>query len=209
MTEPTQAVKEMEFTYAVDQQVSVNAFFDVELNGEVVKFQITSRYNSSADKIVKTTKAAIEAFIVLRSEYAKPAQSAPAPRQESNGEPKKFELKPVAQNELPEGLPAGIEVYADEFDEIEIIPTADGKVTVSFFKDKLEFPIGAKMNKWKVENAAQSLQVLGEYDFTKAQKVRAAGVQYWSKGNEYVISQGARKGEKSHYKDLRLIQARF
>ena len=61
MDTPTQDVKQ-QFTYAVDQQVSVNAFIDVEIEGENVRFQITSRYNSTADKIVKTTKEAIAAF---------------------------------------------------------------------------------------------------------------------------------------------------
>lgn len=209
MTEPTQAVKqpEMDFTYAVDQQVSVNAFLEVEINGEAVKFQITSRYNSSADKIVKTAKAAIEAYSALRAEFPKPTIAA-SQRQES-GESKKFELKPVPAAELPEELPEGIEAYAEDFDELEITPVVDGKVSIAFYKDKLEFPIGARINKWKIENAAQILAPLGEYDLTKAQRIRAAGVQYWSKGNEYTITQGARKGEKSHYKDLRLIRARY
>ena len=82
MTEPTQAVKsEMEFMYQVDQQVSVNAFIDIDINGESVRFQITNRYNSSAEKIVKTTTAAIEAFTALRAQYPRsvqPPQSKPA-----------------------------------------------------------------------------------------------------------------------------------
>jgi len=75
MTEPTQAVKqEMEFTYSVDQQVSVNAFIDIDINGEAVRFQITNRYNSNPEKIVKTTQAAIEAFTALRTQYPRSVQ---------------------------------------------------------------------------------------------------------------------------------------
>ena len=75
MTEPTQAVKsEMDFIYQVDQQVSVNAFIDIDINGEPVRFQITNRYNSSAEKIVKTTTAAIEAFAALRAQYPRSVQ---------------------------------------------------------------------------------------------------------------------------------------
>jgi len=75
MTEPTQAVKqEMEFMYQVDQQVSVNAFIDIDINGEAVRFQITNRYNSNPEKIVKTTQAAIEAFTQLRSLYPRSVQ---------------------------------------------------------------------------------------------------------------------------------------
>ena len=76
MTEPNQAVKqEMEFTYSVDQQVSVNAFIDIDINGEPVRFQITNRYNSNPEKIVKTTQAAIEAFTQLRGLYPRSVQS--------------------------------------------------------------------------------------------------------------------------------------
>lgn len=207
MTEPTKEVRtEMDFTYAVDQQVSVNAFFDVEINGEVVKMQITSRYNSSAEKIVKTTKALIDAYTTLRAEYAKPQG---APVNTSSATDKKFEAKPISQNELPEGLPEGIECFKEDFDEIEITPQADNKATVTFFRDGMKFPVGAKINKWKNADVVQALNPLGEYDVTKAQKIRVAGSQYYSKGAEYIIAQGAHKGEKSNYKDLRLIVAKF
>lgn len=202
MAEPTQEVK-TSFNYAVEQQVSVNAFIDVEINGEAVKFQITSRYNSTPDKIVKTTKAAIEAFAQIRSEYPRPFKIVVAP--EESGEKKKFELRPVPAAELPEGLPEGGEYFKDEFDYFEITPQPDDKATVKFFKDKLEFAIGASINKWKNENVRVALSALGDFDVTKAQKPRVSGVQYWTKGNEYVITKGAHQGEKSHYKDLRLI----
>lgn len=209
MTEPTQAVTpNTSFNYSVDQQVSVNAFIDVEVNGEPVKFQITSRYNSTAEKIVKTAKAAIDAYAQLRAEYQRPDK--PVSREAAtDGEKKKFEHKPVPSSELPEGLPEGIEVFKDEFDFFEIIPQPDNKASVTFHKDGLSFPVGAKINKWKNENVVQALQALGEYDVTKAQKPRVSGIIYWSKGSEYVISQGAHKGEKSNYKDLRLIVAQF
>lgn len=213
MTGPTQEVKnEMEFTYSVDQQVSVNAFIDVDVNGEAVKFQITSRYNSTPEKIVKTTKAAIEAFSQLRTEYQRP--SAPAKSTVNSqpaeaGEGKKFEVRPVPESEKPEGLPEGIEVFKDDFDYFEIIPQADNKATVTFYKDNLKFPIGARINKWKNENVVTALAPLGEFDVTKAQKPRVGGSQYWSKGSEYVIASGARQGETSHYKDIRMITAAF
>ena len=210
MTEPTQEVK-TSCNYAVDQQVSVNAFIDVDINGENVKFQITSRYNSTPEKIVKTTKAAIEAFAQIRAEYPRPANvvkstnSAPS----DDGEKKKFEVRPVPAAELPEGLPEGGEYFKDEFDYFEITPQADDKATVTFYKDNLKFPIGARINKWKNENVKVALSSLGEFDVTKAQKPRVPGTQYWTKGSEYIIASGAHQGEKSHYKDLRLIVPSF
>ncbi len=88
MTEPTQAVNPTSFNYSVDQQVSVNAFIDIDVNGEPVKFQITSRYNSTPEKIVKTTKAAIEAFAAIRAEYQRPEKPVQAIRDSSASEPK-------------------------------------------------------------------------------------------------------------------------
>jgi hypothetical protein len=208
MTQPTQEVKQ-EFTYAVDQQVSVNAFIDIDVNGENVRFQITNRYNSTAEKIVKVTEAAIEAFALLRTAHPKPVGTPAVVRSEAvQGEKKPFELKPVPAGELPEGLPEGIECFKDDFDYFEITPQSDSKTSISFYKDNLKFPIGARINKWKNENVLQALHALGgEFDLSKAAKVRVAGSQYWSKGAEYVIASGAHAGEKSHYKDLRMITA--
>lgn len=213
MTGPTQEVKnEMEFTYSVDQQVSVNAFIDVDVNGEAVKFQITSRYNSTPEKIVKTTKAAIDAFAQLRTEYQRPVNAAPAkstPAATEAGGQKKFEVRPVPDAEKPEGLPEGIEVYKDDFDYFEITPQPDNKATVAFFKDGLQWPVGAKINKWKHKDVATILAPLGEFDPSKAQKPRVAGSQYWSKGAPYTIASGAHAGEQSNYKDIRIVTANF
>ncbi|RPJ29427.1 MAG: hypothetical protein EHM33_00850 [Chloroflexi bacterium] len=71
--------KEQEYVYQVDQQVSVNGSLDVDIEGETVRFQVTSRYGSTAEKIVKVTDAAIEAFKELRKNYPRPVlQPAPA-----------------------------------------------------------------------------------------------------------------------------------
>lgn len=210
MDTPTQDVKQ-QFTYAVDQQVSVNAFIDIDIEGENVRFQITSRYNSTADKIVKTTKEAIAAFAALRVEYPRTERTpAPAqPTQTQTGEKKKFENKPVPASELPEGLPEGIECFKDEFDYFVIEPKPDNKASVKFFKDNLEFAIGAQINNWKHDSVKQHLSRLGDFDPSIADKKRISGVMYWSKGNEYIISKGAHAGEKSHYKDLRLLVPSF
>lgn len=193
---------QQQFVYHTDQQVSVNAFIDIDVDGEPVRFQVTNRYNATAEKIAKTTQAAIEAYKALRANYPRPeGKVAPsnAPAQSSE---KKYEPKPVRH----EGLPEGMEAFKEDFDEIEITPQADDKVTVAFYRDGMKYPVGAKMNKWKIANAAQTLSALLEQvDLTKAAKVRVAGTQYYTNGNEFTNQ----KGEKSHYKDLRLIESRF
>jgi hypothetical protein len=74
---------QQDYHYQVDQQVSVNAFFEAVVEGETVKFQVTSRYGSTPDKIVKTTEAAIEAYKALRAAYPLPERPAfiPAPQE--------------------------------------------------------------------------------------------------------------------------------
>ena len=140
-----------------------------------------------------------------------PKTATPTAETPAAGVPEKkgYEQRPVPASELPEGLPEGIVVFKEDFDEVEIIPQPDNKASVSFWRDGLKFPIGAKINKWKNENVTQALLPLGEIDPTKAQKVRVAGTQFYSQGSEYIIAQGAHKGEKSHYKDFRLLVARF
>ena len=133
----------------------------------------------------------------------------PENRTGAESEKKAYEPAPVSASDLPEGLPEGIECFKEDFDEIEITPQADDKATVTFYRDGMKFPVGAKINKWKCQNVVQALAPLGEFDVTKAQKVRTAGTQYYSKGSEYIIAQGAHKGEKSHYKDFRLAVSRF
>ncbi len=123
MTEPTQAVNATSFNYSVDQQVSVNAFIDIEINGEPVRFQITSRYNSTAEKIVKTTKAAIEAFALIRAEYHKPSQ----PTQPAKSE--------TAKAETP-----GTELQTLEVVKMETTPKPDNKVELKLYAANHQYP---------------------------------------------------------------------
>ena len=109
MTDQKPEVKpEYEYQYQVDQQVSVNAYFETEINGEAVKFQVTSRYGSTAEKIVKTTEAAITAYSMLRALYPKPVPSTKTPLVDETGTP-----VVDAQTGAPvmTDLPAGVKVY--------------------------------------------------------------------------------------------------
>jgi hypothetical protein len=90
---------EQQYHYQVDQQVSINGFFDVEIGGETVKFQVTNRYGATPEKIAKTVKTAIEAFALLRQEY---------PRQVMQPAPQEPTRQPIddSGNALPEVLTA-------------------------------------------------------------------------------------------------------
>jgi hypothetical protein len=72
---------EQEYVYQVDQQVSVNAFIDVDVNGENVRFQITNRYGASPEKVIRTTQAAIEAYIAIRQQFPRTLIAPPAPQE--------------------------------------------------------------------------------------------------------------------------------
>lgn len=189
---------EVKHLFNEDQIVSANAYFEADIDGESVKLQVTARYGSNAQTIADQIKALVEGYRLARQLYPR-AVNSPAPRPDESE--KKFEPKPVQH----EGLPEGMEAFKEDFDEIEVTPQADNKVTIAFYRDGLKFPVGARINKWTIKNAEQSLLPLGEFDLSKAAKIRVAGTQYYTKGNEFVNQ----KGEKSHYKDLRLIEARF
>ena len=59
----------MEYTYSVEQEASVNSYFDLEIGGETARFQITARYGTTPEKIVKTVDALITAYSNLRELY--------------------------------------------------------------------------------------------------------------------------------------------
>lgn len=207
MAEPTKEAKQQEYYYQTDQQVSVNAFFDVQIGIETYRMQVTSRYGSTAEKVVSTTEALIEALSILREKHPRPLVEAMQQTGSPAPERKSYEVKPVPASEVPEELPSpsegGMDYFKDEFDEIEIIPQPDNKASVKFYKYKMKYPVGAPINKWKNDSVAKILAPLGEFDPTKAVRKRVAGVQFWTQGNAYTND----KGETKHYKDLRLVQA--
>ena len=213
MTTPEK--EQREYYYQVDQLVSVNAYFEAQIGNELVKFQVTSRYSASPEKIAATTESAIKAYELLREKFPlperKPATIAEQPNAQGNGnsEKKTYTQTPVPTNLLPEGLPEG-EYFADEFDYFVVEPQPDEKATVKFYKDNLKFPVGANINKWKNAFVKQALSALVEnFDPAKAEKYRVAGKQFWTKGNEYTIASGTHAGEKSHYKDFRAVEMTF
>jgi hypothetical protein len=121
--EPTKESKtEMDFVYAVDQQVSVNAFLDVTVNGENVRLQITSRYNSSPEKIVKTTKALIDAYVLLREEYPK----SEIPTKQASNEPTYHPVDEGTQTLLVA--------------RVEVTPKPDNKVELKLYGENDKYP---------------------------------------------------------------------
>lgn len=65
------------YLYQVDQQVSVNAYFETEIGGETVRFQLTARYGATAEKIAKTLRTTIEAYQGLRQEFPRQVVTPP------------------------------------------------------------------------------------------------------------------------------------
>lgn len=71
MAEPTTEANKLQ-TYASDQAVSVNSFFETTIDGEQVKLQITNRFKASPEQIANTVEAQIEAWKQLRAKYPRP-----------------------------------------------------------------------------------------------------------------------------------------
>ena len=208
--EQAQPTKDMAYQYQVEQEVSVNAFLDVEISNEWHKIQVTNRYGSTPEKIVATAENLISAIAVLREAHPRYMpnidNSGQAPA--STGSKKPYEPKPVPVSELPPELPSAAEggaseYFKDEFDYFVVTPEPDEKATVKFFKDNMKYSVGAPINKWKHNSVREALQAMGDIDPAKADKYRLAGVQYWTLGNEYTNQ----KGEKKRYKDFRRAES--
>jgi hypothetical protein len=108
----TEVKPELQHVYHTDQQVSVNAYFEADVNGETVKFQITSRYGSTTAKIVSTTEALVTAYSMLRAMFPKPAPppipTATIPMTDETGVPVVDSQTGQAVQAL---LPAGVRLY--------------------------------------------------------------------------------------------------
>jgi hypothetical protein len=127
--------KEQEYVYQVDQQVSVNAFFDASIDAETVRFQVTSRYGSTPEKIVKTTEAAIEAYKLLRAAYPLPA--APAKTAAPASSPAAPPAPPAPATQKA-NVDTGVNTMAIK--KMTVAPQADGKVKIGLYADGHKFP---------------------------------------------------------------------
>jgi hypothetical protein len=130
-----------------------------------------------------------------------------------NGSKPKLNYKdPIPQGALPEELvEVNKDVYAADFDYILIKSDLDDKSVVEFWKDDLKYAVGAKMNKWKHDTIKQKLAELDLAEMpdpSKTQKIRVAGIQYWTKGSEYEYVKDGVK-HTTNYKDLLLLKPIF
>jgi hypothetical protein len=117
--------KDYDYQYQVDQQVSINAFFDAPIDNELVRFQVTSRYGSSPEKIVKTTEAAIEAYKELRAAHPLPEKvAAPAPVAPAAAPAKQTVTTPA---------PTGTQTLLIK--KMKVEPQPDGKVKLALFSE--------------------------------------------------------------------------
>lgn len=87
---------EVTMTYSQEQAVSVNAFMDVQIEGETLRLQITARNGASPDDIERVVKHLISGCGGIRKTYPRP--NVPVP--ETPSEPERV---PVDENgnELP------------------------------------------------------------------------------------------------------------
>lgn len=133
MTEETKP--EQSYHYQTDQQVSVNAYFDTEVGGETVRFQITNRYGASTEKIVRTVKAAIEAYAALRAEFPR---NIPAP------EPKRVDIDDNG-NDLP-----------------QVNTFTASRLSISVTDGKTSYRVhGGQFEKWGVSIYEEALKATG------------------------------------------------
>ena len=78
MTEENKTPQQ-EYVYNVDQLASVNSFIEIDIDGETVRLQLTSRHNATPEKIAAAALANVEAYKVIRAKYPRPVATVPQP----------------------------------------------------------------------------------------------------------------------------------
>jgi hypothetical protein len=231
MSEANQQVQEKPVAKHQTQELtdltSFNAFAYATLSdGQTVGVQLTGRHGIPADRMYVDFKEFIKfldlcavdssiKFLEKRAgTYSSEASGASAKpngstgAEPSNGDkPKRNYKDPVPQAELPAELAeVTVNIWAAEFDALEILPKPDEKASINFIKDGLQYPVGS-INKWKYATIKEFLASLTEDEINPAvAKVhRIAGVLYWKQGNAYTDKNGAQK----HYKDVVLAKPAF
>jgi hypothetical protein len=215
-------------TQELTDLTSFNAFAYATLSdGQTVGVQLTGRHGIPADRMYVDFKEFIKfldmcavdssiKFLEKRAgTYSSEANGKPTsdgaanggkPTNGSGGSKRNYK-DPVPQAELPAELAeVTVDIWAAEFDALEILPKPDEKASINFIKDGLQYPVGS-INKWKYATIKEFLASLTEDEINPAvAKVhRIAGVLYWKQGNAYTDKNGVEK----HYKDVVLAKPAF
>lgn len=228
MSEANQEVTKEQVQNVTDL-TSFNAYAFITLSdGQSVGVQITGRHGIPAERMYEDFKAFASFLDMCATDHAvkfvdkrngtypneaqngaKSVSIAPNGANTSKSDSKRDWKKPLPASEVPAELTdLNEDVYGVEFDYFVVEPKPEGKSVVKFFKDGLEFPVGAQMNQWKHETIKEALAQLTEKEINpkEAEKYHIAGIQYFVLGSEYTIQQGAHKGEKARYKNLKLLK---
>jgi hypothetical protein len=161
----TETKPEQEYVYQVDQQVSVNAFIDVDVRGENVRFQITNRYGASPEKVIKTAMASIEAYIALRDLFPRTLVTPTLPPE------KKLD------GTQPQSVMGNTRPVVDtstntlEVVKVEVTPKPDGKAELKLYAAGHKYP--DLYHNGKTQQLVAALSTSG-YEWTEEQ-FRTAG----------------------------------
>jgi hypothetical protein len=232
MSSEAEVQKEMQKNFSwqgtISDLTSFNTYGVVTLsNGKQANVQITLRHGLAPEKAYDDFKNFVKLLDLMAQDHevvfwdgvrkydngSKPAAESggtngATPSNGSNGDkPKRNYKDPVPQAELPAELAeVTVDIWAAEFDALEILPKPDEKSSINFIKDGLQYPVGS-INKWRYATIKEFLASLTEDEINPAvAKVhRIAGVLYWKQGNAYTDKNGAQK----HYKDVVLAKPAF
>ena len=210
MTEPTVTPKkEIAYVYAVDQQVSINTFLDVDIDGETFKLQLTTRHQASTEKIVNDFLATIGALRLIRETYPKPTlPAATAPKQDAavtialdEGNPQMAaEIQAAGAAVPPSRKGAGVIYQTFDADIVEVLPQPDEKVTICFYGTNDKYP-RVKVNKWKLAAADGLMKHVTSESMGKPAKYTLRCRVYYTDGAEYHTDNGS-----GHYKDIEHVR---
>lgn len=174
---------------------------------EVFNVQTTIRHDYDPEKFAEYLSHLQDAMtqIVRMGGHAKPVGQQPAPV--PNGDPAAKLAREAGNPEMAQELQDGFEAVPPSPDgrawltldasRILITPQPDDRVNIEFFSDGHKFP-DAKVNKWKIPQAAGLLKHVTSHDVTRPADLSVACRVYYTLGKEYAKQDGS----KGNYKDI-------
>ena len=184
--------EKMDYTYSIDQKVSLNAFVEVEVNGAFMKVQVTARHGAQSKEIVDNFNQLVDALNTITLQHPLSVKS------NATSDKKDGYQSPVAKD-VPARLDQSREWFVDDFDWATVEPLPDGKGTIKFFKEGLDWPIH-KCVKWNNDSIVGLIGNIKGFEPSEAKKYGWPGKVIWSEGKEYEY-----KGVTRRYKNVSAV----
>ena len=123
-------MSEIQYVYNHDQRVSLNAFVEVEVDGEFYKVQVTARHGAPAQEIVDDFNQMVDALAIIGAQHPVSTPKLVSRDTQTKSTSSGYQ-SPRAEN-VPARLDQSREWFVDDFDWAVVEPLPDGKGTIKF-----------------------------------------------------------------------------